>query len=152
MFLVMLREGLDILNVHLSDDFPGTVESCDILVIALHGISIKLIVRFITCSLQRRDCLCHLSQELQGKTRCTVTLGMIRDWVLVRTEYTCECIVFQFDFSIIGYNLQSGSRTIHRKYINGYSIIHNSFQIFPHRANKLSVFQLPRNTLSNQSQ
>ena len=55
MFLVMLQEDLDILNVHLSDDFPGTAKSCDILVIAVHDISKKLIVRFITCRLQSRD-------------------------------------------------------------------------------------------------
>ena len=82
--LVMLQEDLDILDIHLGDDFPGTAESCDILVIAVHGISIKLVVRFISCSLQCRHCLCHLSQKLQRKTRCTVTLGMIRDWVLVQ--------------------------------------------------------------------
>ena len=55
MFLVVLEEDLDVLDIHLGDDFPGTAMSCDILIITVHGISIKLIVRFITCRLQSRD-------------------------------------------------------------------------------------------------
>ena len=57
MFLVMLQENLDILDIHLSDDFAGTAMSCDILVITVHGLSIKLIVRFVTGSLQSGDYL-----------------------------------------------------------------------------------------------
>ena len=55
MVLVMLQEDLDVLDIHLCDDFAGTAMPCDILVITVHGISIKLIVRFITCRLQSRD-------------------------------------------------------------------------------------------------
>ena len=40
MVLIMLQENVDILDIHLSDDFAGTAESCDILVIAVHGISV----------------------------------------------------------------------------------------------------------------
>ena len=58
--LVMLQEYLDILDIHLCDDLSGTTESCDILVIAVHGISIKLIVRLVTGSLQRRRPLLSL--------------------------------------------------------------------------------------------
>ena len=38
--LVMLQEDLDILDIHPGDDFPGTTKSCDILVIAVHCISV----------------------------------------------------------------------------------------------------------------
>ena len=40
MVLVMLQKYRDILDVHFSDDFPGTVKSCDILIIVMHHESI----------------------------------------------------------------------------------------------------------------
>ena len=47
MFFVVLEEDLDVLDIHLGDDFPGTTESCDILIITVYGISIELIVAFL---------------------------------------------------------------------------------------------------------
>ena len=57
MVLVMLQEDLDILHIHLGDDFAGTTKSCDIPVIFVHDISIKLVLRFVTGSLQSGDYL-----------------------------------------------------------------------------------------------
>ena len=68
MVLVMLQEYLDILDVHLGDDFPGTAEFSNVLIVPMHSVSIKLVIWLISCSLQRFNCLGHLCLKFKRKT------------------------------------------------------------------------------------